>query len=287
MSATRNWVWLTAVAVVGAWAAPAAAQRGGVTSGGATTTGGGVTTSGFGGGTGGGIGGTGGGIGGGGGFGGTGGSIGGGGGFGGSSIGGSSSGFGGNTIGGGNNLHQANIPSYITQSSSLSSSNPFAGFYANPWAMGYNSGTGSAAAAAFGSPVFGTNNNNSRNSSGRVGGGGSIGGLGGSNSANANQSGIVIPIQAQMNYTALMRFPHQPPAVNRIQTEVRTVLDQSSMIASAKTVEVLTDKDNNVTLRGTVADLEEAVLIEGMVRLTPGVRLIRNELKPAVSSAGR
>ena len=43
-------------------------------------------------------------------------------------------------------------------------------------------------------------------------------------------------------------------------------------------VQVLTTPDNNVVLRGTVRDAREARLVEGMVRLTPGVAYIKNEL---------
>jgi hypothetical protein len=275
-------MWAGAIAAVVAAASPAVAQQGGVTSGGRTTTGGGVSTSGFGGGLGtGGLGGTS--------VGGLGGGLGGGTGFGGGlggGLGGNTGpggGLGGNTgLGGANSLQQS-MPGYLTTgSSTLQSSNLFANFYGNPYAMGITSGTGGTSGAAFGSPLFG-NNNNTRNSTGR----GTIGGLGSSNSASSNQSGIVIPIQSQMNYTALMRFPTHPVTVNRIQSELRLAIDRSSMVSTPGSVEVLVDKNDNVTLRGTVADAEEAQLIEGMVRLTPGVRVIRNELRPAVTSAGR
>jgi osmotically-inducible protein OsmY len=56
------------------------------------------------------------------------------------------------------------------------------------------------------------------------------------------------------------------------------VLDNSSQIVSGKNVQILSDINNNVTLRGSVKNEDEARLIEGVVRLTPGVGQIRNEL---------
>jgi osmotically-inducible protein OsmY len=181
------------------------------------------------------------------------------------------------------------MPSLLTSPTSLQKSNVLAGYYANPMAMGLGSGSGSSV-AAFGSPTFGNSTTNRNTTTGRGGlGGGLGGGLSGSNNS-SNQSGIVIPVQSQMNYAASlsqMRLPAQPVAAARIQTDIRATLDGTSLVPSAKGVVVLTDKDNNVTLRGTVADPQEAQLIEGIVRLTPGVGAIKNELKPAVSSAGR
>ncbi|OWK39179.1 hypothetical protein FRUB_06261 [Fimbriiglobus ruber] len=68
-----------------------------------------------------------------------------------------------------------------------------------------------------------------------------------------------------------------------MQTDVREVLDRSSMTPSARGIQVATDGPV-IVLRGAVKDEDEARLIEGMVRLTPGVREVRNELQfPAVT----
>ena len=47
----------------------------------------------------------------------------------------------------------------------------------------------------------------------------------------------------------------------------------------------LTNANNNVTLRGTVKDDDEARLVEGLVRITPGVGAIKNELAFPVAAA--
>lgn len=183
------------------------------------------------------------------------------------------------------------IPSLVTSNSNLQKSNVLAGYYANPMAKGLlSSGTGGG---SFGSPTFG--NTTGGTSGGASGGrgassfgstnsfGGGLGGRGTNLSNSANQSGIVVPIQSPLAYTAVFQFPTTPPIASRVHTEIRSALDGSSMIANAKGVQVITDRDNNVILRGTVADEDEVRLIEGMVRLTPGVREIRNELAPAVT----
>lgn len=133
--------------------------------------------------------------------------------------------------------------------------------------------TGFGATGATGLGGFGT---------GRTGAGG-FGGLGGQ--GGTGQNGIVVPIPVQINYAAQIRFAAPPVAPARIQTDLRSALDNSTLIASGRGVQVITDDLNNVTLRGRVRDEDEARLIEGVVRLTPGVRAIQNELTFLVAVA--
>jgi hypothetical protein len=198
------------------------------------------------------------------------------------SLSGSGSGSGSsNSLGGSSsNSSSSSLPALQTGNSSLQKSNAFAGYYGNPYAMGLSTGTSSTSAAAFGSPVYGTTNTNSRSGTGgRVGGG-----MSGNSST---QSGIVIPIQAQMNYSALLKFPIAANSPSRIQAEIRASIDGTSYLTNPKGVEILTDAANNVTLRGTVADEDEIKLVEGMIRLTPGVGVIKNELRAPAATAGK
>ncbi len=267
MFGRQKWVWIAAVAALAG--GPAAAQQGGITSGGTTARGGqvGTSTGGLGGSGGSSLGGT----------------------LGSSTPGGGSSGFGssggtgGNSSGGSlGSLGTSSVPSLQTSSSTLQQSNVFAGYYGNPTAKGFMSGTGSVSGASFGALSFGTSSGSNNPTSNRS----SAGGLSGQNNS-SNQSGILIPIQTQMNYSALMRFDNRSAQTGAIQAEIRSALDRTSMIADAKGVQVVADKNNNVTLRGAVADDDESRLIEGLVRLTPGVGRIKNELKPAAVTAGR
>ena len=170
---------------------------------------------------------------------------------------------------------------------SLSPSNFLSGYYANPYYQGIITAQTNAVPGGFGAPLYGTSGSVGLSSTRGTTGTTALGGRTGINSAtnNANISGIVVPIPAQINYAAQMYFPTPRPAATRMQTELKSVITASPQIANAKGVEVVLDANNNVTLRGTVKDDDEARLIEGMVRLTPGVGFIKNELT-ATASAG-
>lgn len=169
--------------------------------------------------------------------------------------------------------------------SSLDRSNFLSGYYANPYYQGRITAQRNQAPGGFGLPSFETTG------TGAVRGGtarGAAGGLGRTGGTSAqNLSGIVVPLPVQINYTAEIRFAAPPMAPTRLQADLRAAIDGTSMIASAKGVQVVTDEGNNVTLRGTVADDDERRLIEGVVRLTPGVRGIKNELTLGTPTAGK
>jgi hypothetical protein len=213
-------------------------------------------------------------------------------------FGGSNGGIGGSNGNGFSNTTQT-MPTLMTNSSSLQKSNVFSGYYASPMLA-----SGSTSSASFGSPLYGTSSGGTSGGRGStVGstssyGGGGLGGAGRSglggglgNSNSANQSGIVVPIQTQLAYTAVIlpgpTVPTAPVAVSRIQTEIRGVLDRSTMISNAKDVQISVDRFNNVILRGTVANRDEAAFIEGMVRITPGVAGIINELTPDLRTGSK
>jgi hypothetical protein len=146
-------------------------------------------------------------------------------------------------------------------------------------------GTGSGfggTSSGFGTGGFGTTGGIGgglgRTGVGGVGGigGVSVGGLGGVGTS--NQGGIqVIPNPYPIAYTATLRFT--PPAVapRQMQADLQTMISRSPAVSNARGVQVLTD-GRAVVLRGSARDEDEARLIEGMVRLTPGVRDVRNEL---------
>jgi osmotically-inducible protein OsmY len=264
MRELRKLAW-AAVAALGL-AAPAAAQQGTITSGGGRTTG---NLSGTGGLTGGGSG-----------------TLGGssltsGGGIGssgsssgglGSSSGGLSGGNSGSSLQGSALQSMQAAPKLSPPTGSASSSldmttNRFAGYYANPYYQG-NTTQVNATPGGFGIAVVANSTSRGAITNAR-------GGIGSTQSA--NQSGIMIPLPVQINYQARMMFPTPPVAAGRIQTDIRSVLDNTT-IANRQGVQIITDANNNVTLRGTVKDDEEARLVEGLVRLTPGVGAIKNEL---------
>jgi osmotically-inducible protein OsmY len=66
-----------------------------------------------------------------------------------------------------------------------------------------------------------------------------------------------------------------------MQSELRDLVARSSAFAQLSDVQVHVD-GQAVVLKGEVADDRERRLVEGMIRLTPGVREVRNELEVRV-----
>lgn len=166
-----------------------------------------------------------------------------------------------------------------SQGSSTHASNIFSGYYANPYYQGRIT-AGNTSPGGFGAPLFGTG-------TGAVRGGTTARGAAGARTNTNNQSGIIIPLQVQMAYTAEMRFAAAPIAPAALTADLRGALDGTSLLSNAKGVQIDLDAGNNVTLRGTVADDDERRLAEGLVRVTPGVRGIKNELIVTKATAGK
>ncbi|MBX9579943.1 MAG: BON domain-containing protein [Gemmataceae bacterium] len=85
---------------------------------------------------------------------------------------------------------------------------------------------------------------------------------------------------AAIAYPAQVRFAAPPVTPTAVQADLRGVIDRTptSMLANPAGVQVQVADGNTVVLRGAVRDEDEARLVEGLVRLTPGVRGIKNEL---------
>ena len=68
-----------------------------------------------------------------------------------------------------------------------------------------------------------------------------------------------------------------PPSAAAVQFDLQNMLFQAPQLDSRDAVRVVID-GAFVVLQGQVVDEEERQLVEDMVRLTPGVGMIRNEL---------
>lgn len=181
-----------------------------------------------------------------------------------------------------------------TSTGVLSNSNAFAPFYANVYYQGtWANSKSQVAPGGFGQPLYGS-------AGGGTGGGalGATGGLAGgrmgtqlgglgrqagqlgqaANAFGSNQLGAVVAQPVPLTFPAVARFPVTPASPSQIQSDVSGMLARSNgNVPSAANVQVIT-RGNTVILRGTVQDAEEARLIEGMTRLTPGVFAVQNEL---------
>jgi hypothetical protein len=216
----------------------------------------------------------------------SGGAMGGSGGLGGSSGGTSSTATALSTLGG---TPLINAPSALggnSGNSSVSSSNFLSSYFGNPYYQGTlaNASNSSDAPGGFGTATFGSSGGSgggqigfagtTSGSSGRAGGG-AKGGTSSTN--NNNNSGIVIPLPTQISYAAVPKFKIDPVSATQIQTEVLRMLRNSRNISYPATVLVSTE-GNVVTIRGNAKDRDEARDIEVMIRMTPGVRAVKNEI---------
>jgi hypothetical protein len=148
--------------------------------------------------------------------------------------------------------------------------------YANPYYMGRYNVTATQAPGGFGAvlyPVTGTTG-----TTGGRGGQGGVGATGTSGSINVQDpGGIIANLPRQIAYTSVVKFQPPPMVAGQLQADLSGMISRATMLANPAGVQVTTE-GQNVTLRGAVQSSEEARMVEGMVRMTPGVRQIKNEL---------
>ncbi|HEV3255294.1 MAG TPA: BON domain-containing protein [Gemmataceae bacterium] len=281
------WGWKCLLCAAAAlWASAADAQQFGSSamssgSGGGGFSGGGGGGGGFSGGGGGGFSGGGGGGfagGGGGGFAGGGGFTGGGGGGfagGGGFTGGGGGGFAGGGMTG--SYSPGGGLGYGTSTGGVSASNAFASYYGNPLAAGL-AAPNTTTTVAFGTPIYGnlTTNVYGGTQVTNLGGYGSSGSQAGATSSSTR----VVPYALVMAYSASPAGPGSSvsPRASALQREVQAVVARSRSLPSKDGIQVAVD-GQTLVLRGTVSDDHERRLTEMLIRLTPGVHEVRNELR--------
>lgn len=149
----------------------------------------------------------------------------------------------------------------------------FASYYSNPLYPGRPGSTNisSRTVGGFGQPSFGTTTSSNRTTTGQTGRNGTAT-VGNRNQNSANQ-GNITPITYAMD----VRFPTPAIVPARLQTDLQGLISRTSAIRTPGTVRVEV-VGTTVILRGRVADEDERRLVEGMVRLEPGVQMVQNEL---------
>ncbi len=195
--------------------------------------------------------------------------------------------------------------------STYGSTGPMGRYLANPLAVGFPStqttarSSGSTSNAAlwytqalpFGTPTYGTANlmTTTTGTTGTMGGsnlgGSALGGtLGSANPFGSNTLGTAnsatsrpftgassIGVRRAPAYTTTLAFDHTPRTVSAVRTDLDRVLSSTSRLPSRDTIRFEMD-GYTVVLRGQVRNDRERRLAEALVRLTPGVRQVRNEL---------
>ena len=166
-----------------------------------------------------------------------------------------------------------------TGAGAVQASNFLGPTFANPYYSGIlaNTRSGTSHPGGFGTPTFGT-------AAGARGGAtagvtqGVAGQRGAAGSVLNTDPGQVVALPRQIAYTAQLKFTPPPVAAPRLQADLRGVIDRAGLTPGAAAVDVQVN-GTAVVLRGVVRDGDEARLVEGLVRLTPGVGRITNELR--------
>jgi len=183
---------------------------------------------------------------------------------------------------------------------SYGQSSPYGTFYANPFALGLVSSGSSASSSSagsryvrpypvqlsFGQPLYNTTGTTGTASISRGGLGGASGFGSGSTSTSTFPGVSSQGIRRAPSYLVETAID-EPPARARAQTiraDLQSVIAGSSRLPSRGNIRVTTDANGAVILRGRVRDDRERRMAESLVRLTPGVYRVRNELRVPIAS---
>ncbi len=150
-----------------------------------------------------------------------------------------------------------------------SNANLFRSYYASPWALGLSS-SGSTK-KTFGQPLYSLSTATTGVTTGSA------------TMATGNGAGFTtIGVSRAPAYVTTLgdglEVKLAVPA--KLQTDLQGILERSTSLPSRPKVQVLV-KENLVVLQGTVSSAKERRLAEGLVRLTPGVQEVLNQLTVA------
>ncbi len=169
----------------------------------------------------------------------------------------------------------------------VSNTNPFYQSYQEPLASGMGAGN---QRTTFGMPMF----NLSQSITGNLTGGGALGMTGGVSAVAFNPSpATYLTTPFMVGFTTASSSGFAPPPVrtlppavaSRLQREAQQVINQSSALPSKGGIRVSV-VGPAVVLQGVVSDDHERLLAEGLVRLTPGINDVVNELRVAGMGPG-
>ncbi len=181
----------------------------------------------------------------------------------------------GNTTGGGGTRTGAG-----SSSQGISSSNPFASNYINLMTLGLPSG---ASKPRFGSPMY-----NITTSTAQGANRGGTATISGSTNVQSFPGASSVGVRRTPAYATTIGFEYASPSPGSMQAKAQDAIAKASkQLKSNDSIQVAMDGDTLV-LRGTAANANERRLAEALVRLTPGIYDVRNELEvPEVAPAPR
>jgi hypothetical protein len=162
----------------------------------------------------------------------------------------------------------ASVTTLSPTASGAATSNPIGAYYLNPLSAGKPGGSGKM--TGMWTPLYTTTTTTTTGITGN------INSLSGSNNL-SNLSGSILNRRGPA-YTVAVNFPYEPPSSGQLQTQAQNILARSSMLSMKDTIKVKVDGET-IVLDGQVQSDQERRLAENMLRLTPGVHQIQNNLQ--------
>ncbi|HEV3145618.1 MAG TPA: BON domain-containing protein, partial [Gemmataceae bacterium] len=157
-------------------------------------------------------------------------------------------------------------------------------YFANGFSTSFNSTSLTRTMGNFGQPLYKISTPTASATaaslgSASVGGRGSSSAASSTNLSNANYGAVMSETTRRPAVAAMLddTFPVNVPAGGRLAADLHEILDRSTFLTSKDNISILVD-GRVVTLRGVVPNDNERRLAESMLRLTPGVGMIKNEL---------
>jgi hypothetical protein len=160
---------------------------------------------------------------------------------------------------------------------------PMGPYMGNPLSLGVpaTTNTSSTRTRTFGTVLY--------NVSSQTGLGSGTGGFGGTAGVSTGRAmgASSIGVRRAPAYVTVLGDTVPPVRADmlRVRADLQDVVARSSRLPSRGNIRVLTD-GSTVVLRGNVTNDHERRLAEALVRLTPGVRAVRNELATPEATAG-
>jgi hypothetical protein len=154
----------------------------------------------------------------------------------------------------------------------IAASNLLGSYYVNPLAAGLPSGT---TQPRFGAPLY---NITTVNLSTTGTGGQNRGGTATTSSSAPYAGSSSVGIRRAPSYTTTIGFEFRPPSMSSMQTSLQQTIAESSSLPSRSGMVVAVDGDT-VVLRGTANSERERRMAEALVRLTPGVHDVQNNIE--------
>jgi hypothetical protein len=187
----------------------------------------------------------------------------------------SGTGLTGNTTGGGTRTGTG------SSSQGISSSNLFAPNYINLMALGLPSGVSQP---RFGSPLYNITTSTTQG----INRGGTATISSSTTNVQSFQGASSVGVRRNPAYSTTIGFEYASPSRGSLQAKAQEAIAKASKQLKSKDSILVAMDGDTLVLRGTASNANERRLAEALVRLTPGIYDVRNELEvPEVASAPR